>query len=194
MQSTIVILVGKSGSGKTSTMNFLKEKAKESGYDVEYLKLYTTRPKRTEDEDDGYVFLKDEEYKMNDYICTEIFNNWLYGVKPITIESNKVYFIATTPNTMRAIQDYYSDSNVNVISIFLNIEEEVLRKRLLQRDGDTFEIKRRLKSDKADFSDLKDFDFDIFVGEKSQKRGEVIWLMLDVKIKSVKKGFNTQKE
>ena len=49
------LIVGQSGSGKTTIMTTLEEK-----YELKSIQSYTTRPKRSDGET-GHIFISDEE-------------------------------------------------------------------------------------------------------------------------------------
>ena len=61
------LIVGQSGSGKTTIVNTLEEK-----YGLKSIQSYTTRPKRSENET-GHTFISDEEYdKLENIVaCTD---------------------------------------------------------------------------------------------------------------------------
>ena len=60
--NNIYLIVGCSGSGKTTIVNSLENK-----YGLKSIQSYTTRPKRSDDET-GHIFISDEEYdKLEDW-------------------------------------------------------------------------------------------------------------------------------
>jgi guanylate kinase len=56
MKKTILLVVGRSGSGKSELANYLQER-----WGIPYLQSYTTRPRRNE-QDNGHKFITDEEF------------------------------------------------------------------------------------------------------------------------------------
>ena len=57
MNKTLLLLIGESGSGKTSAAEMLSEK-----FALKVLQSYTTRPKRYEGEA-GHIFVSENEFK-----------------------------------------------------------------------------------------------------------------------------------
>ena len=94
------LIVGQSGSGKTTIVNALEEK-----YGLKSIQSYTTRPKRSDNET-GHIFISDEEYdKLENIVaCTEICNyrycataeqineSDLYVIDPAGVESLKAFY------------------------------------------------------------------------------------------------------
>ena len=62
----IVLIVGESGSGKSTICDELTKR-----YGLKQVKSYTTRPRRSEDED-GHTFISDEEFKELEGICGQL--------------------------------------------------------------------------------------------------------------------------
>lgn len=69
-----IVLVGKTGSGKSSICDWLTENLR---YDK--LRSYTTRPKR-EEETDEYHFITEQQYDALDLVLKTEINGYRYGV------------------------------------------------------------------------------------------------------------------
>ena len=62
--NTIYLIVGRSGSGKTTIAEELERK-----YGLKSIQSYTTRPKRSDNET-GHIFVSDEEFdKLTDMVA-----------------------------------------------------------------------------------------------------------------------------
>ena len=98
--NNIYLIVGCSGSGKTTIVNALEEK-----YGLKSIQSYTTRPKRS-DSETGHIFISDEEYdKLENIIaCTE-FCNYRYCATAKQIDENDLYVI--DPAGIESLKAFY---------------------------------------------------------------------------------------
>ena len=152
----IIVLAGKSASGK----NFVAKKLEEHGYET--IVTYTTRPKRKgEKQDITYHFISDEEFKQKidegffaewkSYITNE--GVWYYGSSLEDIENadNKSVIILT-PQGYRDIKD---KMDCKVVSIYLYANNATIKKRLIARGDDPKEAERRILHDNEDFKGIE---------------------------------------
>ena len=154
-----IILAGPGASGKDT----LKERFILRGYRPSI--SYTTRPKR-ENEVDGihYKFVDKEEFmKM---VENDEFYEWqefgsehgldaLYGTTKEDFYAADVFIM--TPDGIRDLEP--EDRETSMI-IYLNIDEEVRRKRLAERnDFDT--VENRIQRDNLQFNNFTEFDVEI---------------------------------
>ena len=156
---TRVILVGPGASGKDT----LKERFIERGYRPSI--SYTTRPPR-EGEEDGihYKFVTKEVFKS--MIEDDLFYEWqefgsehgldaLYGTTKADFYAADIFIM--TPAGLNDLT--IEDRNTSMI-VYLNIDEEVRRARLSERnDFDT--VDNRLERDSRHFNEFTNFDVEI---------------------------------
>ena len=160
----IVVLVGKTASGKTTVAN---ELCKHHGY--KRIVTYTTRPMReNEVQDVDYHFISDEQFnKMvenNEFTEYKRYNTahgvWSYG-SVVTSEqelSDDCYVIILTPQGLRDLSKKMSQ----YIAFYLNISFESQLERLKKRGDEEQQIIKRLKNDAKDFEnvlDIVDYSF-----------------------------------
>jgi len=151
-----VILVGKAAAGKDHMRKIL------CGRGFEYGISYTTRPPR-EGEIDGkdYFFLSEGEFKKkikNDYWYEwKEFNGWYYGTSHRQFKHSCNLFIMTP----KSISHIDPEDRKECTIIYLNIPQEVRRKRLEERDMPGDSIERRMEADELDFANFTDFDIEI---------------------------------
>ena len=149
----IIVLAGKSASGKNS----VAKKLEEHGYET--IVTYTTRPKRKgEKQDITYHFISDEEFKQKieegsfaEYQSynTE-FDVWYYGTSFEDLKNaNDKSVIILEPQSYRDIKDELSDKNITCIYLYAN--SSTIKKRLEKRGDNPNEIIRRMESDNEDF-------------------------------------------
>lgn len=146
-----IIIVGKGGSGKDYLVRLLKER------DLIYSVSHTSRPSR-EGEFNGvdYYFISYEEaMKMVDqkefYEWVE-FNTWFYGTS--LDEFYRANLFIMTPSGIAKLKP--EDRKESLI-IFIDIDEDTLRKRLTGRN-DADKAERRIDADRKDFKTFSDFD------------------------------------
>ena len=154
----IIILVGKTASGKTTVAN---ELCKHHGY--KRIITYTTRPMReNEVQDVDYHFISDEQFnKMvenNEFTEYKRYNTahgvWSYG-SIITLEqeySDDCYVIILTPQGLKDLSKKIS----RYIAFYLNVDFKTQLERLKKRGDEEQQIIKRLKNDAKDFKNVVD--------------------------------------
>lgn len=158
MEHKIVILTGKSGSGKS----LVARKLQKNGF--KNIVTNTTRPPR-EGEKDGvnYYYLSDMEFKnritngeMIEYhkYNTE-FGVWYYGSSANNIDLNKHdYVIVLTLEGAEAYVNYFGAENC--IVFYIDAPKSIREQRANERGSfNQEEWDRRVKTDNADFSQDK---------------------------------------
>ena len=154
----ILIVLGKSASGKDFITNFLE-------YEKKFKKVvsYTTRPKRKGEVDGvNYHYTNNktfEEMLKNGkfieytyYIVND--EKWYYGYTEEVFLENKINIVVCNPMGYRKIKEIFPQS----ISVYLYADTSVRKKRYLERDAFATEElwNIRFKQDENDFASLKD--------------------------------------
>lgn len=152
MQTTfIIVLTGRSCSGKSTFVEYLKTKADElqvnKDIDIRVMKEYTTRCKRRAMEDD-YEFISEKNFRRsleNDTMITHIDTPMgLYGIgADVLFPSEKnisVRFIPSNITSYVQLCDYlythrdtYKNVSIIPIMVYLYVPNDVLLKRSLDR-------------------------------------------------------------
>ena len=155
MEHKIVILTGKSGSGKSLVANKLQKNGFKS------IVTSTTRPPRDGEKDGvNYYYLSDMEFKnriankeMIEYhkYNTE-FGVWYYGSSANNIDLNKHdYVIVLTLEGAEAYINYFGAENC--IVFYIDAPKSVREQRAKERGSfNQDEWDRRVKTDNIDFS------------------------------------------
>lgn len=164
----IVVLVGKTASGKTTVANELCK----HGY--KKIVTYTTRPMReNEKQDVDYHFISNEQFnrmiKNNEFTEYKRYDTshgvWSYG-SVVTSEqecSPKPYVIILTPQGLRDLSKRMS----RYIAFYLNVGFESQIKRLKKRGDEEQQITKRLKNDAKDFENVLDIvDLSLWVDDE----------------------------
>lgn len=147
----LIVLIGKSGSGKDAILNFL----------TEYLKynkviVYTTRPKR-EYEVDGkdYHFISDEEFNKfmdsNKFVEYSFFNNWWYGTLREDVENTEFPIIICNPVSINDLKN-----NFDCKIIYIKAEDKIRYIRQISRGDDIIEIGLRTEREKVMYQKIED--------------------------------------
>ena len=160
----IVVLVGKTASGKTTVAN---ELCKHHRY--KRIVTYTTRPMRkNEVQDVDYHFISDEQFnemvENNEFTEYKRYNTahgvWSYG-SVVTSEqehSDDYYVIILTPQGLKDL----SKKTSRYIAFYLNVDFKTQLERLKKRGDEEQQIIKRLKNDAKDFEnvlDVADYSF-----------------------------------
>jgi len=143
----LIIISGPSGSGKNTVINRLLDKI----YNLEIMKSCTTRADRG-DNDNNYYYLTEEEFqkkiKHNEFFETEMVHAGLwYGTLKKSLEDvisgKKTYIKDIDVNGAEKISNFLL-GKANVIKIFIDAPDEVLKDRLAKRGETPEQIELRL--------------------------------------------------
>lgn len=119
----LICIAGRTGSGK----DYLAKKLEEKGLKV--LKSYTTRPRRTENEDTHTFITKEEADKITDKIAVTTINGYDYFATYTQVKENDIYVI--DPNGLKTLCENLKDEKIVVIYVKANDEER--KKRAVER-------------------------------------------------------------
>ena len=153
----MIIIIGKSGSGKTSVVD---ELVNNYGYTKEVTD--TTRPKRPgEVEGVDYNFLSQEKFDRNkeaglyaeDVVYNASFDQVSYGSRKDSYVNTEKSVIILNPYGLKQV--IQSLGRENVQAIYLRLEDELILSRLAKRGDNPVEVSRRLETDRFDFSDIE---------------------------------------
>ena len=83
-------------------------------------------------------------------------DKWYYGISKENFDNNNVFIMTPAEFSMLS-----TDERKNCFVIYLDIDEVTRRIRLQSRNDNNDSIDRRIKADKEDFKNLKDYDLKI---------------------------------
>lgn len=156
-EHVLMLIVGKTASGKDSLVNKLCERT-----NLRAITSYTTRPRR-ENEGDTHIFTTEAEYeqmrlegKVAAY--TQI-SGYHYWTTINQLYENDLYIIDYKGiQTLREL----NLPNIRFVTIFVNTPDEVREERALsKRKDDKFVFRKRSLDEAAQFREmLKNADFD----------------------------------
>jgi len=163
MSKSLIFLLGRSGAGKTTTLDMLIET---KGFSP--LVSYTTRKKR-ENEKEGYdyFFISVKEFNAMNFKAKFVVNSkWKYGVSfdYENIQDNLV-FQAISLNYLKSVAEEAISAGYEVKIVFLDIDKEERIKRLRERGETEESISKRIEIEKNE----GDYDLSIFKDHNLQK-------------------------
>lgn len=153
-----LIIVGKGASGKDYLRKFFKQK------DVSVSILHTTRPKRQgELHRKDYYFVSQSKFdaieKEDSFLYTQNFNimnpnnneisTVSYGLTIKQFYKNRVHIL--TPHALKFIKPNVLN-NCNIL--YLDIDREIRKERMIGRKKMMDQVERRLDADDNDFKDF----------------------------------------
>lgn len=151
MTRTVLLLVGKSGSGKTEIANQFRKR----GYDV--LQSYTTRKPRSENEW-GHLFCSEDEYEQfkrkGEIVAYTLFDGNHYFSTKSQIYSTDVYVV--DPDGVNYLKEQVKD--IKFITVYLNVDSDERYRRMKQRGDSEEKAQMRLVNDDLKFINLT-FDY-----------------------------------
>lgn len=159
MKNEKVIICGKSGSGKDHLLRSLIKR------ELRYSPKITTRPRRKmEREGIEYNFISNDSFqKLLEYSEIKTYqhfliegNDWYYAVSKQNFDENQIFIM--TPHEISMLS---SEDRKKCFVVYLDIDEEVRRHRILKRNDNNDSVMRRMKADDEDFKDFKDYDLRI---------------------------------
>lgn len=146
MTENLYLIVGRSGSGKTTITEALRDR-----YGYQLLRSYTDRPKRYEGED-NHVFLTPEQFDcLDEMVAYTEFDGHRYGATQKLVDECDLYVI--DPDGVYSLMErYHGDRKVYTIGI--DVPLDVLTERMAER-GDTWgAIMKRRQNDDIKFKDM----------------------------------------
>lgn len=151
----MLILIGESGSGKSTIEKILKE-----NYDYRKIVTYTTRnPRNGEINGVDYNFISPEEFlALKDsgfFVETATYNGWHYGTAKQDCTDDKIAIL--TPHGFRQVLRYAQQNNdLNIISFYIRVPRKDRLIRILKRGDNIEEAYRRNLSDVGMFDGVED--------------------------------------
>lgn len=162
-------MIGPAGSGKDTLLKQLK---KECPKQFNYIKNTTTRPKRSENDND-YIFMSEEEFALRalhgEFVETSEFNGWFYGTDYTQLSLNKINIgIFNLEGLEELLDEVLYHINVYIIYIKSSDKTRLLRQLNRQDNPDVNEIVRRFSADKKDFAEPLPFYYTCYHNEKKE--------------------------
>lgn len=144
----LYIIVGRSGSGKTSVVQELCKY-----YGLKQVKTTTTRPRRFPEED-SYHFLSPEDFNVRrDIIAPTVICEYSYGITPEALGAGDIIIL-----DLKGVMDMqrgYKGKPVKVIGIHAPLAE--LEARMIKRGDSRDGVNKRLENDEIRFGMMEDF-------------------------------------
>ena len=152
----MIILIGESGSGKTTILNELERRGYKKAVN------HTTRPRREEEKETAeYVFVtKDEFNDMWDegkLLQRAEFNNEYYGISSDSLREDVACIqIVDSIKDVKSKAFELGFDERNITCFYINVPAEERTKRMLSR-GDSLEgIQKRLEIDNEKFKNARE--------------------------------------
>lgn len=147
-----VILMGMTASGKTTIAQLLM------GMGFHKVVTDTTRPMRSGEVDGiDYNFVSEDKFKENiendiyieyqEYDAT--FGHCYYGTRKGSFYTDNNTVCILTPSGVKALKE----QGYPIVVVYIDVDTDIIKKRLRKRGDSSKEIKRRLENDIIDFKD-----------------------------------------
>ncbi len=160
----IVLLVGRSGSGKTALANYLHDQ-----YGWNAVASYTTRQPRYESET-GHTFVNDREFdQLQNIVAYTEFDGHRYCATADQIDQCDLYVVDV--EGVKTLQERYCGSS-RIMAVFVDASSGVCMRRMLDRGDGFMATLRRATNDDRVFSEAKEYlmeNFDSCLSVNNEK-------------------------
>lgn len=156
MKNEKIIICGGSGSGKDYLLKGLIAKGEK------YAPKITTRPMR-EGEIEGHEYNFVSEEIFNDLFDKDLIKahqhfkiknkDWFYAITKENFQNNNLFVM--TPHELSYIS---AEERKGCFVVFLDIPEDIRRKRISERNDNNDTVERRIFADRIDFKYFRDYD------------------------------------
>lgn len=142
MSKVLLVLLGESGTGKTTIANKLKQK-----YGMKELPSYTTRPKRKEDEE-GHTFVSLGEFMLlKNKVAANKYRGNFYCATEEQVNENDIY-VCDCEGIKMLRETYKGDKKIIVVRLTCPRDERIKRMEKDRRTSQTI-LLRDLYDEKA---------------------------------------------
>lgn len=144
--NNVVLLVGPSGTGKTTIAQIAEEK-----FGKRQVVSHTTRPKRLPEEQ-GHYFVSQEEFDRlrDELVAYTKFCGYEYGASQKVVDESDLYVI--DPEGVRYFLSSYTGEKTPVV-VLLSADEKTCAERMLGRGDSQQDVDSRLRHDRGAFRD-----------------------------------------
>mgnify|MGYP001147868685 CR=1 FL=1 len=147
-----IAIVGAAASGK----DYLRKRFIDRGF-VYGVSCTTRYPREGEVHGKDYYYLTDEEFDAGIenglFVEWQSFNGWRYGLTKPEFERCDVMIL--NAEAVNLLEPEYRD---RLFVIYIDINEDVRRERLVSRDDKNDDIERRITTDNEQFRNFSNFD------------------------------------
>lgn len=148
-QEYIILIVGKSGSGKSAVCRYLEDR-----YGMKEVKSYTTRPPRGKT-DTTHIFVTQYEFDTLQDLCGyTYYNGYEYGATSSQIDRADLYVIDV--NGIKYFLKKYRGRKIPIV-IYIYADERTREIRMADRGDDKDSIIERIQSDNMAFAYVGDY-------------------------------------
>ena len=175
----MIILIGESGSGKTTILNELEKRGFRKAIN------HTTRPKRNENETTEYKFITKEEFEKmwseGKLLQRAEFGGEYYGISTDSLKEDVACIqIVDSITDVKQRAKQLGLGDMKIVSFYIHVPPEERTKRMLSR-GDSLEsIQKRLEIDSVKFKQAREVvDYTVENNILEQAADEIIKLYMN---------------
>ena len=150
MLNNLYLIVGKSGSGKSTVVQKLCNM-----YNLSEVISYTTRPKRNNEKNgDTHIFVSQKEFDKikNDLCAYTKFNGFEYGATNQMVNQNNFYVI--DKKGIEYFKSHYNNHKSFKI-IYIDVPEHECRIRMIKRGDSKSDVEKRIQNDRIEFAGIE---------------------------------------